>query len=613
MRRTPTTLGALALGAALLSAGQAQAASLDASFGTSGTAFSPLSATLGDRYFDAVTGPAGGTYNAGYTTVAGTDQAFAVSRTDASGALVTSFGTGGVASVNVTAAPFAAPPAGTAPTGTTEIARSIALQADGKIVIAGTAEATGGADSRDTDAVVVRFNTDGTPDATFGTGGVARLNLSDGRTPAALETIVGDQAWGVKIRPTGQIVVAASKGVQSDEVPARTTRTIAAVQLTSAGALDASFGTAGVGLSETGGSLNVRNGTLTDDGDFLIASYGGTPVRPSIHRFLANGAKDTTWGNAGVASGAIGGPAPGFAEAYTVVPHGSGVIGVGYGSRSTTPANGVDAVAYRFNAAGVWDQTFGNGGLLSYDRVAGADRLRNVVALPDGRFAGVGSTEDPAVTGPPAVASNVNGLVLFFDGDGNIDTSEGTGGAFNVDLGGTSDAFFGAALVSGGRKLVAAGHKAGTPTSGDDAALTRLNLVNAVSGPAGPAGAAGTAGAPGAAGPAGPAGAKGATGAKGAKGAKGSSALPLRVTCKLVSVKKRKITCTAKKVGTRGSVRVSLLRGGRTVAAGKALATKGTAAVALRGAVKAGRYTLVTTIPTAAGGRVKVTRTITLR
>ena len=51
----------------------------------------------------------------------------------------------------------------------------------------------------------------------------------------------------------------------------------------------------------------------------------------------------------------------------------------GYGSRSTTPANGIDVVIlYRFTAAGVWDRTFGDDGLFTYNRVNGADRARDL-------------------------------------------------------------------------------------------------------------------------------------------------------------------------------------------------------------------------------------------
>ena len=64
----------------------------------------------------------------------------------------------------------------------------------------------------------------------------------------------------------------------------------------------------------------------------------------------------------------------------------------GYGSRSTTPANGIDVVVYRFNGDGTWDRTFGDDGLFTYNRVNGADRARDLSVLADGRIVAAGST-----------------------------------------------------------------------------------------------------------------------------------------------------------------------------------------------------------------------------
>src|SRR5262245_5229786 len=98
MRRGFTGLlaGALVLGAAA----SAQAAGFDDTFGLNGTAFTPLS-PASDRYQNAVKGPGGSTYNVGYTTVSGTDRAMVLTKVDANGDLVGSFGTGGVAVANV--------------------------------------------------------------------------------------------------------------------------------------------------------------------------------------------------------------------------------------------------------------------------------------------------------------------------------------------------------------------------------------------------------------------------------------------------------------------------------------------------------------------------------
>ena len=207
---TRASVSALAVGLGLLGATEAQAITVDTTFGTGGTLATPLSASLSDRNLAAAPAPGGGVYVAGYTSpvIAG-DRAFSVTKITAAGAIDTSFGTAGTAVVNVSPAPFDAPPAGgTAPGGTAEQARAIAVQPDGKIVVGGFAETlTGADDSRDTDGFVVRLLPSGAPDTGFGTAGIAQVNPTDGRNtalPDGATAPTGDQAWGMVLRPERQ-------------------------------------------------------------------------------------------------------------------------------------------------------------------------------------------------------------------------------------------------------------------------------------------------------------------------------------------------------------------------------------------------------------------------
>ena len=181
MRSTNARLlvGALTFGAALSSAGTAQAA-LDVTYGLGGVALTPLSAATGDRFLGSTPGSGGTTFAVGFTTpVLGTpgDQAFALAKLRSDGSLDQEFGTNGVAAVNVRPGPFAQPPAnadGTfpaTPTGTQEVARGVLVQSDGKIVITGQAETPASPtpfDSRDVDVYAARFNADGSLDTTYG-------------------------------------------------------------------------------------------------------------------------------------------------------------------------------------------------------------------------------------------------------------------------------------------------------------------------------------------------------------------------------------------------------------------------------------------------------------
>lgn len=79
----------------------------------------------------------------------------------------------------------------TAPGPGSDRARAVALQADGKIVVTGWSEPGGGSGPR---MLLVRYNSDGSLDTSFGTGGVV-TETSDTR------------GWAVAIQPDGKIVV----------------------------------------------------------------------------------------------------------------------------------------------------------------------------------------------------------------------------------------------------------------------------------------------------------------------------------------------------------------------------------------------------------------------
>jgi len=74
-----------------------------------------------------------------------------------------------------------------------DLARSVAIQPNGKIVAAGAAIIGGGIDF-----ALARYNSDGTLDASFGSGGIVTTDLAGPQ----------DQANSVAIQPNGKIVAA---------------------------------------------------------------------------------------------------------------------------------------------------------------------------------------------------------------------------------------------------------------------------------------------------------------------------------------------------------------------------------------------------------------------
>jgi uncharacterized delta-60 repeat protein len=625
MRRTSGALLAAALGLGI-AAGTAQAAGLDIvdSFGVGGVAITPLAASTQDRFLGVTPGPGGGTYAVGFINVGATDNAMAVARVDTNGNLDPTFGGDGVASVNVVTGPFALPPAGVAPTGAAEIARGVGVQSDGKIVVSGSAEtATSPApfDSRDIDIYVSRFDVDGTLDPTFGVGGTRRIDLSNGDAPDT--TIVTDQAWGLNILANDKIVISGARGTDIASQPDKTDRDLALIRLSADGSLDPTFsgGGGGPGVSVFGTSAggrnfseNARQSVVQPDGKIVTGGYSSLPEsspgagdnltnRPILARVLPDGTLDATFGNGGIATAEVLGPKPAGGEAYDIGRQSDGrFVLTGYGTKTGGPP---DLIAYRFNADGSWDKTFGTGGATVYDRAGLEDRGRDLVVLPDDRTVIVGSTAPSAVAGVP----QLNALLYMLEPDGMPEASFGNNGAISVHLGGPSDALFGSTVLPGARKVVAAGYRGASPNTVDEAALIRIDLSQGARGPSGPAGT------PGPAGPAGPTGAAGVAGPAGPAGPRGSTA-NIKVSCRLTGARRTRITCAVKRARpTRGTVRMRLTRAGRVLATGQALARGGLSTIVrLRGSVRAGqRYTLTATLPAGPRTRTKVIYRIVLR
>lgn len=160
-------------------------------------------------------------------------------------------------------------------------ASAVAVQADGKIVVAGTS--TG--QDLGTDMLIARFNTNGTLDATFGGAGYVRIDVDDGQASSR------EWAKGVVIQPDGKIVAAGFV-----HGPGNLYRVLVA-RLNTDGALDAGFGIAGLKLGAlTAGRSSVGTCVaLQSDGSIIVAGYDedtatGSDRHPLLMRFYGDNA-----------------------------------------------------------------------------------------------------------------------------------------------------------------------------------------------------------------------------------------------------------------------------------------------------------------------------------
>ncbi len=158
-------------------------------------------------------------------TFNGTSYDVGVVRYLADGTLDASFGSGGKVSTDVG-------------TGSGDYGTAIDLQSDGKLVVAGWGNAAG-----TTDFYVLRYDTNGTLDASFGTGGVSTTAIG---TSGSLS----DFALDVAVRSDGKIY---ATGYSSDQG-----NNFSVIRLNSNGSLDATFGSGGIVDVNFGGSSMDR-------------------------------------------------------------------------------------------------------------------------------------------------------------------------------------------------------------------------------------------------------------------------------------------------------------------------------------------------------------------
>jgi uncharacterized delta-60 repeat protein len=410
-----------------------------------------VSANGHDRLFAVAFDKEGSFYAAGSvadSTDASADSRMLVAKFKADGELDTSFGTNGYASHN-------------AIVGTSgEAARSILVQASGKIVIAGTIEHDGADDPRDRDLALLRFNSDGTLDASFGTNGVATLNLSEGE--ASGTSYVADNIGGMTADDSGRILIHAAKkrdgGSDTDFV---------LVRFSADGVQDQNFGTNG----QT--SIDIRNlsaspkpPVVMTNGQIMGTGYmrDGNVVVPVIYRTDANGQLDSSYGVNGIYSEAV---LAAVTEVYAAAPQGDALVTVGYG-RASAEEN-LDFLSLRIKADGTRDTAYGTSGHVRVDAKGFNDNGRYMTTLPDGRLllVGGGRTSEQAV----------DGMVAILSADGQAETSFAENGNRLFDFGGSADMLWGAAVAPAGDKAVVVGLKgAGSEGGNDDAAIVTIPL-----------------------------------------------------------------------------------------------------------------------------------------
>ncbi len=382
---------------------------LDPAFGGDGKVQTPLTGAGGGAV---AVQPDGKIVVAGFAEVGSSDD-FALARYNADGSLDETFGTGGTVTTGFTA-------------DSRDEGLDVAVQTDGKIVVVGRSAATGVS----FDFALARYTTSGSLDPSFDGDGKVTTDFGGGLASAR----------AVVMQPDGKILVVGE-----------TDADFALARYDTDGSLDATFGTGGKTTSDfTGGDIGHAV-ALMADGRFVVAGAGTTGIEKdfAVVRYDADGSVDGSFGINGHATADIGG----VDEAFGVVVEPDGRI-VAAGSIDALPgAIGVDFALARFNPDGSLDAGFGSGGKVTTNFTAGRDRGAALTRQPDGKLVLVGLTTSGSF------AAN-NFALARYRGDGSLDAGFGLDGKLTIDIAGGNAAAEGVAIQADG-KIVAAGTTSG--------------------------------------------------------------------------------------------------------------------------------------------------------
>ena len=250
-----------------------------------------------------------------------------------------------------------------------DLGASVAIQPDGKIVLAGISAPSPFGTS---DYVVRRLNPDGTPDGSFSDDGEVRVDF------AAPGKTSNDRPTSVALAPDGSVVVA---GV-TDANSSTNSSDMALARLTPGGALDSTFDGDGRATVNYGSADIAQDVAVAGDGSVTVGGSAllGLDDDFAVARLTPQGQPDKTWSTDGLSSVHFNGAEEAHGIALTAD---GGVVAAG----SFLDIGGtVDTAVARFRADGRLDETgFGNRGKLttSYgDRDLGMD----VAVQADGKI-----------------------------------------------------------------------------------------------------------------------------------------------------------------------------------------------------------------------------------
>jgi uncharacterized delta-60 repeat protein len=283
-------------------------------------------------------------------------------------------------------------------------ASKVAVQPDGKIIVVGHGSLAG----TGTGFAVVRYNPNGSLDTSFGESGKVITSFSGGyANPSA-----------VMLQPDGKIVVAGDHyrtASGSDE--------FALVRYNADGSLDSGFGVGGKVIHTIPTRPYLHDAVLQPDGRIVVVGHFSSANQrvTVIVRYNANGSVDTSF----AANGIFTSPYTFFGGNGIAIQRDGKIVSIGSARISDTSYG---FAVLRLNPNGAPDSNFGTNGRVITPIGAGFSSGTAIALQADGKILGSGITtaqggSDAAIvrySGDPVAPRLTN---FDFDGDGRADIS----------------------------------------------------------------------------------------------------------------------------------------------------------------------------------------------
>ena len=335
-------------------------------------------------------------------------------------------------------------------------ANSVVVQADGTILAAGSAQDDENNDFG-ADFAIVKYNSDGTLDQNFGTGGIVITDLNN---------LSSDVAQDIALQSDGKILVAG----RTHAGTSFTEYSLAVVRYHADGTIDPTFGIGGKAFypiaSMDDYSYEVSM-VIQSDGKILLT---GTTMNSGHDtfitvRFSVEGLVDTSFGSNGKVITSLGESFDGYPNAITIQPDGKILVG-GVGVGPLSYGTYADFALVRYLPDGSPDPAFGINGIVLTPVVSGfsAEWVEDLVLQSDGKIIAAGSASE----------MNMDRMALVrYNTDGTLDDSFGTSGIV-LCLAGSSESYIQGVALTADEAITVAGYTKGQGGDNYDFALLRF-------------------------------------------------------------------------------------------------------------------------------------------